>query len=63
MGDFKERLINEEIELRKKTEALHDFTKGNRIHKIDPLQKTLLQIQLETMRAYLKCLTSRIAAL
>lgn len=63
MSDFKTRLINEESGLKTNIGKLYDFTQSDNFDKVDKVQKPLLLIQLEAMRTYWRCLTSRINAL
>lgn len=60
MNDFKERLTEENDQLVDKISKLEGFLNSNLINDIDPEQLMLLEIQIDAMRAYRKCLTSRI---
>jgi len=52
MSTFKERLLNEKKELDEKAIKLEDFINGEQFSKIDPVQMSLLNIQLQSMAAY-----------
>ena len=61
MSDFKTRLTIEEADLKEKIEKLYDFTQGDTFENgLDAVNKALLHIQLEAMRTYWRCLTTRI---
>jgi hypothetical protein len=61
MSTFKERLLNEKKELDEKSVKLEDFINGEQYSKIDPVQMSLLNIQLNAMGTYSQCLLERIA--
>lgn len=58
---FKDRLLAERTELNEKRSKLDAFIGSGAFTKIDPVQKTLLHIQLQSMATYAECLTQRIA--
>jgi hypothetical protein len=61
--DFKERLINEQLELNEKLEKLNSFNESEKANAIDPVQKELLIIQAGIMYSYNECLKARLARL
>jgi len=60
MSDFKTRLTTEASELYEKVIKLDGFLMTEKAGEIDKDQLMLLGIQLNTMKAYLNCLTARI---
>ena len=60
MSTFLERLELEYVELKVKGEKLNEFIYSENFSKIDPLQQTLLKIQIKAMETYLECLIERI---
>ena len=60
MSTFKERLELEYVELKVKGEKLNDFIYSENFSKIDPLQQSLLKVQIKAMETYLECLIERI---
>ena len=60
MSNFKTTLLNEEKELVEKIEKLYDFSQTDKFYKLDPLQKSLILIQLEAMRTYWRVLVARV---
>lgn len=61
MSDFKDRLITEKSELDEKHTKLYTFLGSEESKKIDPVQLSLLNIQLQAMATYSLCLAERIA--
>lgn len=60
MSAFLDRLELEYVELKVKGEKLNEFIYGENFSKIDPLQQSLLKIQIKAMETYLECLIERI---
>ena len=60
MSDFKQRLETEKTELVEKMTKLSDFTKTDNFVKIEPIQQSLLLIQLKAMQTYDQCLAARL---
>jgi hypothetical protein len=60
MSDFKDRLVQEEKDLKEKTGKLIDFINSDNFQKVDPKQKFLLRIQSKAMQTYLECISTRI---
>ncbi len=60
MSDFKQRLETEKTELVEKMTKLSDFTKTDNFVKIEPIQQSLLLIQLKAMQTYDQCLAGRL---
>ena len=60
MSTFKERLVLEYVELKVKGEKLNEFIYSENFSKIDPLQQSLLKVQIKAMETYLECLIERI---
>ena len=63
MSTFIERLKAEKVELDEKIEKLDAFTKSGKFNEIDPVQMTLLNIQLQAMKTYSEILHERIVRL
>ncbi len=63
MSDFKSRLLDEELELKNKTEKLDAFMQSENFKGIKEFQQTMLTIQLSAMTTYLQCLNARIKKL
>jgi hypothetical protein len=63
MSTFKERLQVEKAELSEKLEKLREFIASENFAKIDPVQMTLLNIQVKAMETYSQCLLERIIRL
>jgi len=63
MNDFKSRLVEEQAQLQEKLNKLNDFNKSEKPSGIDPVQKTLLNIQAAAMHTYNECLKERISRL
>lgn len=61
MSDFKDRLLTEKTELNEKRSKLEGFITSEGFTKIDPVQKSLLHVQLQAMGTYAECLTQRIS--
>ena len=60
---FLERLLEEKKELDQKRESLRKFMKSDSFQEIDPVQMTLLNIQIEAMNTYGQILLERIVRL
>ena len=58
---FIQRLIDEKNQLNEKVEKLESFLMSEKIAEIEPIQKTLLSIQIHAMKTYLSTLIERIA--
>jgi hypothetical protein len=58
---FIERLFEEKNQLNEKVEKLESFLMSEKIAEIEPIQKTLLSVQLHAMKTYLMTLIERIA--
>lgn len=63
MSDFKDRLKVEFSELYEKVKKLDQFINSKNIHDVEENQRHLLYVQLNSMRAYLQCLDSRLQLL
>ena len=63
MSDFKERLTTEQMELTEKIVKLEDFIMSDKFRSIDPIQQSLLKVQLNAMKTYSQCLIERRDAL
>ena len=63
MSDFLIRLKEEKKELDQKRESLRGFMKSDKFQKIDAVQMTLLNIQIEAMNTYGQILLERIVRL
>lgn len=63
MSNFKTRLATEKAELDEKIAKLSAFLESDNFATIDPVQQTLLNIQVKTMEAYSQILLERIARL
>lgn len=61
MSDFKQRLETEKTELVEKMTKLSDFTKTDAFVKIEPIQQSLLLIQLKAMQTYDQCLSDKLS--
>lgn len=59
MSDFKTRLTQEQSELSERVENLEAFLQTSKSDEIDPIQRTLLDIQLPAMKTYLTILNER----
>jgi hypothetical protein len=60
MNNFKERLIKERNELSERISKLEIFINSSGFILIEDIQKSLLMIQLQSMKAYEQCLNERI---
>lgn len=60
MSTFKERLDEEKAQLNEKLEKLRAFIDSEKFQEIDPVQMTLLNIQIKAMETYSQCLLERI---
>lgn len=63
METFKERLLNEKIELDSRIQKLDNFLDSNKIDNIDSNQITLLNLQVHVMKTYSQILLERILLL
>ena len=63
MSDFKQRLVEERDQLKKRLEKLMTFLDGGRVESIDPKQVILLKVQRQSMASYLFCLEQRLELL
>ncbi len=63
MSDFKTRLETEKRELDEKIEKLSAFQSSENFSTIDPVQQTLLNIQLKAMETYSQILLERLVRL
>ena len=63
MDDFKQRLETERAELDERLNKLDDFLLSEKANEIDPVQKSILNIQSSAMYTYLKCLDERLERL
>lgn len=57
---FHDRLLNEKKELDERVEKLKTFLNSEKVQTIEPVQGSLLQIQLLSMETYSRCLAERI---
>ena len=60
MSSFKERLIDEQTQLKDKIEKLDNFILSDNFNSIDKIQQSLLSIQLSSMKTYSDCLGERL---
>jgi hypothetical protein len=63
MNDFKERLRVELEELQEKAGKLSAFIMSDAFMAVDPIQKSLLEVQYQSMITYATCLQQRITNL
>lgn len=63
MNTFKERLDGEKAQLNERLEKLRAFIASEKFQEIDPVQMTLLNIQVKAMETYNQCLLERIVRL
>jgi cell division septum initiation protein DivIVA len=63
MSTFLERLIEEKEQLSERLEKLRAFIASEKFQEIDPVQMTLLNIQVKAMETYSQCLLERIVRL
>lgn len=61
--EFLKRLREEKAELSEKMDKLRGFILSEAFKKIDPVQMTLLNIQIKSMETYSQCLLERIVRL
>jgi hypothetical protein len=61
MNNFKERLLEEQVQVNERRNKLADFMKSEKFAEIEPIQMSLLNIQLNAMTTYGQCLTERIS--
>jgi hypothetical protein len=59
MSNFKERLLEEQVQVNELRNKLSDFMKSEKFAEIEPVQMSLLNIQLNAMTTYSQCLTER----
>lgn len=60
---FKDRLMIEHDELKKKLDKLNIFNNSEKANDIDPIQLSLMRIQAGAMYTYLECLKERLSRL
>lgn len=60
MDGFLERLIDEKSELDVKSAKLESFLSTEKAKEIEPVQLSLLNIQLNAMKTYSRCLLERL---
>lgn len=60
MSTFKERLMDEKVELDKKIDKLYDFTISDKFKEIEEVQQSLLVVQLQVMKSYGTILNERL---
>lgn len=60
MEQFIQRLNDEKQQLDEKIEKLEAFTQSEKFQEVEPVQMSLLNIQLSSMRTYSQCLVERI---
>ena len=63
MSNYIQRLKEEKKELSKKLESLREFIESENFTKINPVQMTLLNIQIKAMETYSQCLLERLIRL
>ena len=63
MDDVKNRLIEEKAQLSERLEKLRNFIASEKFQEIDPVQMTLLNVQIKAMETYSQCLLERIVRL
>lgn len=61
MSTFKDRLLEEKAQLDERGNKLDAFIKSENFEKIEPVQRSLLKIQLQAMVTYGQCLMERIS--
>lgn len=61
MSTFKERLIDEKLQLDEKINKLESFMLSENFQKIEAVQISLLNTQLFSMKTYSQVLTERLA--
>lgn len=60
MSTFKDRLIDEKTQLDEKITKLEAFVESENFKKIEAIQMSLLNIQLNAMHTYSQCLLERL---
>lgn len=60
MSTFKERLLEEKSQVDERGNKLDSFIKSENFATIDPVQQSLLRVQLQSMATYGQCLRERI---
>lgn len=63
MGDFKTRLVEEQVQLEDKLNKLKSFIEGDKFESINDTQKALLKVQANAMSTYNQCLKERLERL
>lgn len=63
MSDFMARLVEEKAQLDSRIEKLEAFQNSENFQKIDPVQMTLLNCQVNAMRTYQQILLERLTRL
>jgi hypothetical protein len=63
MNTFYDRLLEEKIQLSERIVKLNTFLESDKAQSIDPVQLSLLKVQLQAMSTYYLILTERIALL
>jgi len=63
MPDFKERLVEEQVQLEEKLDKLDAFLMSDKVNEIADVQKALLQVQATAMNTYNQCLKERLERL
>ena len=63
MDTFKERLIDEQNQLEDKIQKLDSFISSPKFKEIEPIQKSLLDVQFFAMQTYSSILSERISHL
>jgi len=63
MSDFIQRLVREKSELEKKRDYLETFRTSSTFNNVNPVQQSLLYIQLHAMNTYIACLQERLVFL
>jgi len=61
--DFKERLVEEQVQLEEKLDKLDAFLMSDKVNEIADVQKALLQVQATAMNTYNQCLKERLERL
>jgi hypothetical protein len=60
---FMDRLLKERNELEDRSKKLEAFINGEKFATIETIQQSLLVVQLQAMKTYLRCLYERITFL
>lgn len=63
MSDFKERLVNEQVDLESKLDKLDAFIATDTFKQLSDVQQALLRIQATAMNTYNQCLKERLERL